>query len=179
MHQHAVLTFGPFELDSGSRECRREGERICLQKKPLDVLIYLISHRDRVVGKKELIEAVWCNLSVSEHALTSALRDLRRALVDAESGMGPVVTTVRGSGYRFTPEVKVLEPFPRMASRSGEIGAGATSRSGAVRQLRAQLDAFLEDLQHRDEMTFHVVQFLLKTLIATPVPIPERSLVDP
>ena len=95
-----VFVFGDFELDESQCELRRGGAAIDLQPKPLHLLGYLLAHRDRVIGKDELLERVWPSVVVSETALSSALRDLRRALGDSASKPRWVVT-LRGRGYRF------------------------------------------------------------------------------
>ena len=73
-----IYRFGAFELDFGRAELRRDGARAELQRKPLQLLLYLARHRDRVVSTDELLDQVWPDVVVSEDALTSALRQVRR-----------------------------------------------------------------------------------------------------
>ena len=51
-----VYRFGPFELNVGARELRRGPDEISVQPQVFALLHYLIEHRDRVVGKAELLE---------------------------------------------------------------------------------------------------------------------------
>jgi DNA-binding winged helix-turn-helix (wHTH) protein len=96
----AEWRFLGFELDSRSGELRREGERVKIQRKPLELLIHLVRHRGRTVPKAELLENVWRDVRVSEEALASALRDVRRALGDVDRDE-PIIVTEKGRGYRF------------------------------------------------------------------------------
>jgi DNA-binding winged helix-turn-helix (wHTH) protein/tetratricopeptide (TPR) repeat protein len=112
-----IFAFGEFELDEGRFELRKSGAPVSLQPKPLSLLIYLVRNRVRLVSKDELLDEVWPNVVVSETALTSALRDVRRALGDKVTPP-QLVETVRGRGYRFVAEVE-----ERSAS-AGELASG-------------------------------------------------------
>ncbi len=98
------LRFLEFELDLGVPELRKSGAPIRIQQKPLDLLAYLAANQHRVVAKEELLERVWHGAAVSADALTSALRDLRRALGDTVSPHRLIVT-VRARGYRLAADV--------------------------------------------------------------------------
>ena len=95
-----IYRFGAFELDFERQELRRDGSRAELQRKPLQLLLYLARHRDRVVSKDELLDHVWPDVVISENALTSALRQVRRVFGD--KGRSPrFIENLRGHGYRF------------------------------------------------------------------------------
>jgi pimeloyl-ACP methyl ester carboxylesterase len=68
------------------------------------VLAHLVEHRSRVVAKTELFEAVWGHQFVSESALTTRIKQLRRAIGDSGREQR-VVQTVHGRGYRFVAAV--------------------------------------------------------------------------
>src|SRR5688572_28749322 len=104
-----TLRFGRFELDAALWELRRDGSAVRIQRKPMEVLRYLIERRERVVSKDELLEHLWRGVSVSERALTSTIRDLRRAL-DQSGRPDGWVRTVHGHGYRFVGEVAEEAP---------------------------------------------------------------------
>ena len=95
-----IYRFGEYELDFERDELRCDGSRSDIQRKPLQLLLYLARHRDRVVSKDELLDQVWPDVVVSEDALTSALRQVRRVFGD--KGRSPhVIENLRGHGYRF------------------------------------------------------------------------------
>ena len=92
--------FGPFALDL-DREELRHGERIVdLMPKDYAVLVYLVAHRDRLVVKEELLEAVWPETHVEEGSLARAIANLRRALGDDPREPRYIRTAPR-RGYRF------------------------------------------------------------------------------
>lgn len=100
----ALYRFGVFELDLARRELRRQGKAVPIQSKVLNLLAYLIEHRDRAVSKEEIQEAVWTGLYVTEASLTRAVMKARRALAD-DSEHQAVIRTVHGHGYRFVADL--------------------------------------------------------------------------
>ncbi len=100
--------FGDFELDTELYELRRAGEVQPLEPQVFDVLAYLITHRDHVVGKDELLENIWPGRIVSDSALTSRLKTARQAIGDTGRAQ-KLIKTVHGRGYRFVADVDSRE----------------------------------------------------------------------
>jgi predicted ATPase/DNA-binding winged helix-turn-helix (wHTH) protein len=94
------LRFADFELDLDAVELYHRGTKVGVQRKPLEVLVDLVRRGNRTVAKADLLARVWPGVRVSEHALVSAIRDLRRALGDSEIPHR-IVITERGRGFRF------------------------------------------------------------------------------
>jgi pimeloyl-ACP methyl ester carboxylesterase len=101
-----VLGFGgDLEFDPALFEVRRGGVPVLLEPQAFDVLAYLVSHRDRVVPKEELMDGVWGGRFVSETAVTSRIKQVRRALGD-DGHSQRMIRTVHGRGYRFVAPVE-------------------------------------------------------------------------
>lgn len=101
-----TLRFGDNLLDPRTLELHRGSSRIELQPLPARLLLYLLRNRHRIVPKEELHRILWPTTHVSDAALSSALRDLRRALGD-EGRRQSVIRTYRGRGYRFVHQVEL------------------------------------------------------------------------
>ena len=99
-----VVRFGQIELDLQAFELRREGRPVHVEPQVFEVVRYLVTHRDRLVPKEELLEKVWGTRFVSESALTSRIKTARRALGD-DGREQSVIRTVHGRGYRFVAPV--------------------------------------------------------------------------
>ena len=85
---------------------------------------YLVDHRDRVVTKPELLDAVWGDRFVSESALTSRIKAARQAVGD-DGAAQQVIRTVHGRGYQFVADVVVdVDGEP---GRGPGLGRPATS----------------------------------------------------
>ncbi|HET8938363.1 MAG TPA: AAA family ATPase, partial [Polyangiales bacterium] len=104
-----IYRFQDFELDEARLELRRSGVDIAIQARVLRALIYLVRHRDRVVLKDELCDAVWQDIVVSDAALAQVIMHVRKALGD-EGEQQTLVKTVRGRGFRFIADVQELAP---------------------------------------------------------------------
>ena len=104
-----AVRFGPFEVDADAYELRRDGETVHVEPQVFDVLRYLLEHRDRMVSKEELLEQVWGTRFVSESALTSRVKAVRRAVGD-DGREQRVIRTVHGRGYRFVAPIDGAAP---------------------------------------------------------------------
>jgi DNA-binding winged helix-turn-helix (wHTH) protein/pimeloyl-ACP methyl ester carboxylesterase len=100
-----ISAFGDCELDLGRFELRRAGETVRVEPQVFDVLALLVRERTRVVPKEEILDAVWGDRFVSESALTSRIKALRRAVGDSGKTQR-VVRTVHGRGYQFVAPVE-------------------------------------------------------------------------
>jgi DNA-binding winged helix-turn-helix (wHTH) protein len=97
--------FADFEVDLQLFELRRGGQRVHVEPKVFDLLVFLIEHADRVVTKRELLDAVWPGEHVVEAVLPTAVRRLRTALGQDSTADTPIATE-RGRGYRFAAPLR-------------------------------------------------------------------------
>lgn len=99
-------TFGPVVLDERTLELTVNGEQARLERKPLEVLLYLLHHAGEVVTKDELAENIWPGRILTETVLTRCVSQLRQVLKDDERKL---IRTVHGFGYRLVAEVRVQD----------------------------------------------------------------------
>ena len=100
--------FDRFEVSLATRELLAGGEVQDIQRRVLDLLIFLIENRERVVSKDDIQDAVWPGTVVSETALTRAVMKARKALGDDASEQR-FIKTLHGQGYRFVSPVREAE----------------------------------------------------------------------
>ena len=106
--------FGDYRIDPTARELQRAGELVVLSPKVFDSLVYLIEHRDRAVGRDELIAAVWGKVDVTDTLLGQTVLKARRAIGDT-GGEQNAIRTIPRFGYRWIGELEVdvpAEPLP-------------------------------------------------------------------
>lgn len=101
-----VYSFGDFRLDPLARELLRNGEPLIVAASAFDCLVYLVEHRERPVGKDELVSAVWGRSDVSDNLVAQTIMRLRRQLADAgDGGDGQhCIKTISRAGYRWLPD---------------------------------------------------------------------------
>ena len=88
------------------RELSRDGAVVAVEPKVFDLLVYLVTNRDRVVTKDDLIAGVWGGRIVSDSALTGAINAARRAIGDDGRAQRLIRTSSR-KGYRFVGSVRL------------------------------------------------------------------------
>jgi DNA-binding winged helix-turn-helix (wHTH) protein len=72
--------FDRFHFDPLRGRLTNGGTAIDLRPKSVAVLHYLLAHPHRLVGKDELLGAVWGKVVVTEDSLVQCVRDIRHAL---------------------------------------------------------------------------------------------------
>lgn len=114
----------------------RDGCEVPVQRRILDLIVFLVTSRDRLVTRDEVFAAVWGDVHVSDHALSQAIYAARRA-VESGTKESPI-QTIRGRGFRFVGEVEEVSRSGPVAGPSGSILVG---REGP----RAMVAGALED----------------------------------
>ncbi len=130
MSQQSVYRFDDFLVDPETWKLSRAGDEIHVEPVVLKLLIYLITHRDRLVTLQELMDTVWGDTVISESALSKAVARLRKALQD-DSAHPRYLETVHSQGYRFVAEIQETErgassDTDRPARRGAHISVAAT-----------------------------------------------------
>jgi DNA-binding winged helix-turn-helix (wHTH) protein/tetratricopeptide (TPR) repeat protein len=121
------------ELDLGRYELRRRGRRVKLEKKPMELLIFLVGRREQLVSRKEIVTKLWrSDLFVdTETNINNIVRKIRTALGDS-AAKPRFLETVVGKGYRFVGPVRVIDArYPQSDFGSGAVRAvGSKKASG-------------------------------------------------
>jgi DNA-binding winged helix-turn-helix (wHTH) protein/tetratricopeptide (TPR) repeat protein len=129
------------ELDLGRYELRRHGRRVKLEKKPMELLIFLVARRDQLVSRKDIVTKLWrSDLFIdTEPSINNVVRKLRAALGDT-SATPRFLETVIGKGYRFIGPVRVVDArFPQPDLERAAQGEGGAERAAPSRAERTSL----------------------------------------
>ena len=109
----SVYVFDRFRLELTKRLLRTDvGETIPLVPKAFDTLAYLVSNHGRVIGKDELMSAIWPDTVVEENNLNKNVSILRRVLNDDRRNHRFIVT-VPGQGFKFVAKVEPAIESPK------------------------------------------------------------------
>ena len=99
-----LYEFGPFALDPVKRLLMRQGHRVAVPPRALDVLIALVERRGLPVTKEELLRHVWGDAAVEENNLSVGISALRKALGEGVRDHRYILTLSR-RGYSFVAPV--------------------------------------------------------------------------
>jgi predicted ATPase/DNA-binding winged helix-turn-helix (wHTH) protein len=146
-----IYQFDDFTLDVQRGCVLKGGKEIKLRPKVYETLKYLVEHQGRLIGKEELMQAVWPDAFVTDDSLVQCTVELRRALGDHAQRL---VKTVPRRGYLFgAPVVKSSskegqpatrgafslprgdEPFAKIARKRGDLPVARTSLVGRERDV--------------------------------------------
>jgi DNA-binding winged helix-turn-helix (wHTH) protein len=94
------IQFGPFTLDSGTRQLTRDGNVIHLTPKAFELLETLAMERPKVLPKTDLQERLWPDTFVAEANLSNLVAEVRAAL-DDRARTPQFIRTAHGFGYAF------------------------------------------------------------------------------
>jgi DNA-binding winged helix-turn-helix (wHTH) protein len=133
-----------------------------LRPKVLEVLAYLIAHRERLVSKQKLLEQLWPQQFVGEATLHSHIRAARQAVGDTGQTQR-VIHTLHGRGFRFVANLDVrlhercegaMHPSPAMPNAAAPPGSPVPSRpvvvlDDAERVQPERLEAAVVDAEHK------------------------------
>src|SRR5919107_3112300 len=129
-----VFLFDDVRVEPAAFRVWKGGAPVAVEPKALEVLLFLIQNRGRVVQKRELLDTVWRDTFVGENALTREIAQLRKALGD-DARHARYIETVPTRGYRFIAEVEETAAFSNGAgSAVASNGAAADGDASASRQ---------------------------------------------
>lgn len=97
------LRFGSHLIDFATRELSDDGRLLQLSPRVFDCIAYLIEHRDRAVGRDELMAALWGKADVADTQLAQVILRARRTTGDSGEAQ-QAIRTVAGFGYRWVAE---------------------------------------------------------------------------
>ncbi len=102
-HASPVITVGKFVLDTAGKEARVGDVTIELTAFEYRVLEYLVLNATRVVSKTELTDHLYeQDFDRDSNVIEVFIGRLRKKL-DPDGALNPI-RTIRGQGYRFSPE---------------------------------------------------------------------------
>ncbi len=124
------IRFGEYRVLRQERQLLGPSGAVDIGARSFDILLMLLERANSVVGKSELLDAVWPGLTVEENTLQVHISALRKLLGRS------LIRTVHGRGYKYAgPEPRhddTLPPGPEGperaagADRAGSPGATAT-----------------------------------------------------
>lgn len=117
---------GHLRLDLVDERLWVDGQPVALSANAFALLRVLMDSPQVLRTKSELLDAVWGEREVGESVLTTAVKDLRRAIGD-DARNPTVIRTVHGQGYRFMAPVTAADEVT--ADSAPATGGWATRRA--------------------------------------------------
>lgn len=93
---------GNLQIDAEQRTARVDEKELSLNRKEFDILLYLVTNKNRLVNKSALAEHVWGDYIDEANSfdfIYSQIKNLRKKLKDAGADTG--IQAVYGIGYKL------------------------------------------------------------------------------
>jgi DNA-binding winged helix-turn-helix (wHTH) protein len=107
-----LFRFGDgFEVDLRTRELRRSGQPLKLERIPMQLLLLLIEQKGQLVTRDQIVERIWGKdiFVDSDNSINAAIRKIRVVLSDNPE-QPRFVQTLTGRGYRFIAPIEEVSP---------------------------------------------------------------------
>ena len=99
------LAYADLEMDIPSHKVRRGGKAVALGPTEYRLLRHFMENPEKVFSRQQLLDTVWPhNEDIELRTVDVHIRRLRQAL--APTGHDKLIETVRGTGYRFKPDLQ-------------------------------------------------------------------------
>ena len=118
-----VFRFSDVEVREREFSLTKAGEVLPVEPKAFRVLLALLRNPGKLIGKEELLNAVWGDAAVTDNSLARSVALLRRLLGD-ETRNPRYIETVATVGYRFVCKVEVME------DANGGLAGGGRAETG-------------------------------------------------
>lgn len=143
-----LLTFRDYELDTSLFALRCGGQARQVEPLVFNLLVYLAQHRDRIVTRQELLDALWSGKVVTESTVSSCIKAARKAVGDSGEEQS-CIATIHRRGYRFAATVQECDQSSADMSASPQAqanvfflttaAAGGSDDAGSVAPRRASI----------------------------------------
>jgi len=120
-----IYRFDRFEFDPDGQGLTESGLAVALEPQVFSLLKYLLANHGTIVSKDQLNEEIWGGRIVSESALTTRIRAVRRALGDDRTQQ-KFIKTFPKRGFQFVGDVELV---------SDEIQPAAARLKTSVRKI--------------------------------------------
>jgi len=96
-------------VDHSRYELTLNGQRVKLERQPMELLIFFVRRRGELVTREDIIDKLWGkDVFVDvDRGINSAVRKIRNALKD-DSAHPQYLETVVGKGYKFVGDVELV-----------------------------------------------------------------------
>lgn len=96
------ITFKNLRLDRNGKTCFINGQQLALTRTEFEILIFFLTHRNRIYAREEIIKEVWSSeVVVTNRTIDTNITRLRKKLGE----YGSYIVTRLGFGYGFKESI--------------------------------------------------------------------------
>ena len=129
--EDCALRIGAWRVDPTVDEISMDGSTVKLERRAMQLLLYLAQHADQVVSVEQLLDQVWSGVVVTPDSVYHAVAALRRIMGD-DSRDPTYITNVPRRGYRLVAKVAPWVDSRRLPVETSSPVAGQIPATGGV-----------------------------------------------
>jgi TolB-like protein/DNA-binding winged helix-turn-helix (wHTH) protein/tetratricopeptide (TPR) repeat protein len=114
-----AIRIGAWRVDPTLDEISKDGNSVKLERRAMQLLVFMSKHADQVVSVEQLLDEVWAGVVVTPDSVYQAVSALRRVLGD-DSHDPTYIATVPRRGYRLIAPVAPWMDVPLMPGENPE-----------------------------------------------------------
>lgn len=95
------ITFKTMRINRNEKTCYINGQEVPLSRKEFDLLLFFLTHRERIHSRDEIMNQVWGNVEVTNRAIDTNITRLRKKITP----YGENIVTRLGFGYGFKADL--------------------------------------------------------------------------
>jgi len=103
-----VISLGCYKLDVDEMLLSRDGEKVILEPKVLEVLLYFVEHNERYITMAELHENLWQGRIVSDAAVRRIISKLRILFNDDHKDPN-YIKSLSKKGYKLICNIEYID----------------------------------------------------------------------
>ena len=104
MKNDTLIHFGDYSLDVEGHILKKNGQRIDVPPKELELLILLLKNPGVTFNPEEIYKKIW-GYEYGDIATVAVHIQRLRSRIEEDAGNSRFIETIRGFGYRFNPEM--------------------------------------------------------------------------
>jgi|GEM_PF-5934591 len=125
-----IVAFDGFRLDVRERSLFKNGRRVALPRKVLDLIAFMAAHAGTVLTPDRLVDAVWNAQAITDANIAQHICHARKALDDMRKPHR-IIKTVHGRGYVFcVPAETAAMPTDRSGTQTYQLMARELYQNG-------------------------------------------------
>jgi TolB-like protein/Flp pilus assembly protein TadD len=130
-----LYALGDITIDPRTREFRKGDDALRAEARVFDLAYLLVSNSERLVTKQEIVDVVWDGRAISDNAISTAIKDLRKILGD-DGNRQSMIKTIHGQGFRCIAPVENISPAA--TNLQPALPSGAPLREAEAPSLRGK-----------------------------------------
>ena len=126
-----LIRLGDLTINKNLSTVVVDGKEVSLEPKLLELLSLFCQHSNQIIGRQQILDAIWPNSMVTDNAVNKLIASLRKVLKD-DPKTPKYIQTVPKRGYRLIADVEHVQQPPEPLTASVKTAPIAAQNTSAI-----------------------------------------------